>query len=161
MRPSRASFIRVRSNRTAATRPFVETQSFTLPHRRRRKPEKQSAGLTIWEALVEAVEKVVFAFSLSYRSIACEREFQEIRVFLQPQRLGSAAGRARRARTVRWNPLLGHIRGPRSDSHQFGTECALSDLSVKGGLRTQPIAVGQAEEAAKPRRSRKRTHFCS
>lgn len=65
-------------------------------------------------------------------------------------RLGSAARRARSARTVRWNPLLSYICGPRSDFHQCGTDCALGDLRVIGGLRTQPIAVGQAEETAKP-----------
>ncbi len=58
MRSSRASFIRVRSIRTAAPRPFVEPQSFTLQRWRRHDSKKQSADLTIGEALVEAVRKV-------------------------------------------------------------------------------------------------------
>ncbi len=62
-----------------------------------------------------------------------------------------APGGSRRgvSRASEWGVQLA-VDGPRSDSHQFGTDCALSNLSVIGGLRTQPIAVGQAEEAAKP-----------
>jgi hypothetical protein len=47
----------------------------------------------VHKAANEGEEKVVFAFFLSHRSLACEREFQEIRVFLQPRRSRSGARR--------------------------------------------------------------------
>src|SRR5665647_765214 len=61
-----------------------------------------------------------------------------------------------RAAAVWWTPLSGRARrlrcgpGPRLDAVQRLGKSLFGHLGVVGGLRPQPVAVGQAEETAQP-----------